>query len=249
MSVYNEMRRLSVVEVTRHRPWAPEYHSYVDELNSRTVETAQNAGWLVNRIAAADVGSSRLLSLTDSSDAIIILGGEDVAPEFYSGATGYQSETRHFESADEGQIALVHRALARSTPLLGICRGLQIINVALGGGITQDLGSASIHKNFGVPIRDIMAAHDVHLVADSSLAGRFALDTISVQSAHHQAASSLGAGLVAVGFAPDGVIEALEHNSAPIVGVQWHPEDPGAVSGQLEALISQLSRTEAALVA
>lgn len=241
--------RLSVVEVTKHRPWASAYHSYVDELNSRAVQSAQDAGWLVNRIAAADVCLSRLLSLTDSSDAIIIMGGEDVAPEFYAGAKGYEGETRHFEAADEGQIALVHRALSRATPLLGICRGLQIINVALGGDITQDLGAESIHKNFGVPIRGIMAAHDVCLSAGSRLAGRFDLNTIVVQSAHHQAVSELGAGLAAVGFAPDGVIEAIEHNSAPIVGVQWHPEDPGAVSGQLQALISQLSSAESVLVA
>lgn len=205
MSEQNVMR-LSVVEVTRNRPWAPAYHSYVDELNTRAVRSAQNAGWLVNRIAAADVGPSRLLSLTDSSDAIILMGGEDLAPEIYSGKRDYFGETRHFEAADEGQIALVHRALARATPMLGICRGLQVINVALGGDIIQDLGAGSIHKNFGVPIRGIMRAHDVHLAAESRLAGRFDLNRISVQSAHHQAVATLGAALTAVGLAPDGVI-------------------------------------------
>jgi putative glutamine amidotransferase len=239
--------RLSVVEVTRHRPWAAAYHSYVDELNSRAVKSAQDAGWLVNRIAAADVGQQRLLSLTDSSDAVIIMGGEDVAPEFYGGAKDYEGETRHFKVADQGQIALVHRALGRGTPLLGICRGLQVINIALGGDITQDLGGASIHKNFGVPIREIMAAHDVWLNAESRLAGRFDVSTVSVQSAHHQAVAALGAGLVAVGFAPDGVIEAIEHDTAPIFGVQWHPEDPGAVVGQLETLIGQLAQPEFSL--
>ncbi|MBF4634397.1 gamma-glutamyl-gamma-aminobutyrate hydrolase family protein [Agreia pratensis] len=237
-------KRLSVVEVTRFRPRDVDYHAYVEVLNSRAVRAAEDAGWSVNRIAAADVGTASLLSLTDASDAIMIMGGEDISPRFYGGAANYPFESQHFETADEGQVSLVHRALRRGTPLLGICRGLQIINVALGGTILQDLGTQTIHKNLGAPIRDIMAAHTVALDSSSRLSADLGVSEILVQSAHHQAVARLGEGLVAVGTAPDGVVEAVEHAEAPITGVQFHPEDPGSPAGQLSALVARLSVRE-----
>ena len=241
-------KRLSVVEVTRYRPRDVEYHAYVEVLNSRAVRAAEDAGWIVNRVAAADVGTASLLALTDSSDAIMLMGGEDISPRFYDGADDYPFESQHFETADEGQISLVHRAIRRGTPLLGVCRGLQIINVALGGGIVQDLGTETIHKNLGAPIRDIMAAHTVALGETSRLARELGVSELVVQSAHHQAVGRLGDGLVAVGWAPDGVVEAVEHVDAAITGVQFHPEDPGAPAGQLAELVARLSVREASLV-
>jgi putative glutamine amidotransferase len=240
--------RLSVVEVTRYRPRDVEYHAYVEVLNSRAVRAAENAGWIVNRVAAADIGTASLLSLTDASDAVMLMGGEDISPRFYAGAEDYDFESQHFETADEGQIALVNRAISRGTPLLGICRGLQVINVALGGGIVQDLGTETIHKNLGAPIRDIMAAHTVELDASSRLAGDLGVAELVVQSAHHQAVGRLGDGLVVVGSAPDGGVEAVEHRDAPITGVQFHPEDPGAPAGQLAALVARLGVRHASLV-
>jgi putative glutamine amidotransferase len=241
-------KRLSVVEVTRYRPRDVEYHAYVEVLNSRAVQAAEDAGWIVNRVAAADVGTAALLSLTDASDAIMLMGGEDISPRFYGGAADYPFESQHFETADEGQIALVHRAIRRGTPLLGVCRGLQIINVALGGDIVQHLGTDTLHKNVGVPIREIMAAHTVALDASSRLAADLGVSELIVQSAHHQAVAALGDGLVAVGAAPDGVVEAVEHRHLAITGVQFHPEDPGSPDGQLAALVGRLSVRETSLV-
>jgi putative glutamine amidotransferase len=240
MATHTE-RRLSVVEVTRYRPRDADYHAYVEVLNSRAVRAAERAGWIVDRVAAADVGTAALLELTSASDAIMLMGGEDISPLRYGGATGYPFESQHFDTADEGQIALVHRSLRRGVPLLGICRGLQIINVALGGTIVQDLGPDTIHKNIGVPIRRVMARHEVALDGTSRLAHDLGVPSIAVQSAHHQAVARLGDGLVAIGHAPDGVVEAVEHSTASITGVQFHPEDPGAPEGQLEALIARLS--------
>ncbi len=245
MPADRDARTLAVVEVTRFRAHDPAYHDYVQVLIGRTIAEAEKQGWTVKRIAAADVGPSSLLAQTDAADAVVIMGGEDIAPRFYGGASGYQGESAHFESADEGQIALVHRAIGRGTPLLGICRGHQIINVALGGTIVQHLGDDTVHKNHGAPIAQIMAAHDVRLAAGSLVSGLLERANVTVQSAHHQAVDRLGRDLVAVGFAPDGDIEAIEHVTAPIVGVQWHPEDPGAPAGQLAALIASLDRVEA----
>ena len=233
-------RMLAVVEVTTARPDRPAYHAKVQVLNARVVTEADKAGWTVTRVAAADVTPAALLRLTADADALVIVGGEDVTPNFYGGSTGYEGETAHFAAADEGQIALVQRALALGTPLLGICRGLQIINVALGGNLVQHIDDG-IHKNIGVPIDQILSTHDVMLSNDSTLAASLGRVDISVQSAHHQIVDRLGSGLVAAAHAPDGLIEALEHETAPIIGVQWHPEAPDAPVDQLALLLAGLA--------
>ena len=232
-------RMLVVVEVATARPDRPAYHAKVQVLNSRVTADAATAGWSVTRIAAADVTPAELLRRTADADALVIVGGEDITPRFYGGDPGYEGETAHFATADEGQIALVQRALALGTPLLGICRGLQIINVALGGTLVQHIDDG-IHKNIDVPIDQILATHDVTLAAESTLASSLGRIDISVQSAHHQIVDRLGTGLVAAAHAPDGLIEALEHESAPITGVQWHPEAPDSPADQLGLLLAGL---------
>ncbi|RJT87501.1 gamma-glutamyl-gamma-aminobutyrate hydrolase family protein [Cryobacterium melibiosiphilum] len=231
--------RLAVIEVTGHRPDRPEYHAKVQVLNARVASDAASAGWQVTRIAAADVTPAALLAATTDADAIVIVGGEDITPRFYGGSTGYEAETHHFAIADEGQIALVRRAARLGTPLLGICRGLQIINVALGGSIDQHIDDG-IHRNVGVPIDEILSTHDVTLGVGSGLVASLGGTQIVVQSAHHQSVARLGAGLVAAAFAPDGLVEAVEHVTAPITGVQWHPEAPDAPAQQLPLLLAAL---------
>jgi putative glutamine amidotransferase len=233
--------RLAVVEVTAHRPDRPEYHAKVQVLNGTVVSDAENAGWQVTRLAAADISTAELLAATAEADAIVILGGEDITPRFYGANTGYEGETLHFEQADAGQIALVQRAAARNTPLLGICRGLQIINVALGGSIVQHIDDdGGIHRNAGVPVEQILATHGVDLIATSGLARSLGAAAVSVQSAHHQSVDRLGDNLSAAALAPDGLIEALEHVGAPITGVQWHPEAPDSPAEQLSLLLAEL---------
>lgn len=240
MNRKNTHRMLVVVEVTAHRLDRPAYHAKVQALNSRVVAEAVTAGWSVQRFAAADVSPAELLRVTTDADAIVIVGGEDITPHFYGGAAGYEGETAHFGAADEGQIALVRRALALGTPLLGICRGLQIINVALGGTLVQHI-EEGIHRNVGVPVDEILSTHDVTLEMGSTLASSLGRIAISVQSAHHQIVDRLGTGLVAAAHAPDGLIEALEHRSAPITGVQWHPEAPDSPADQLGLLLAGLA--------
>lgn len=236
---------LAVVEVTRSRPDRPAYHAKVQTLNATVADAGTDGGWTVVRLAAADLDPAALLDLTDSADAVVIVGGEDIDPRFYGALAGYEGETIHFSDADEGQIALVQRAADRGTPLLGICRGLQIINVALGGDIVQHLDDG-IHRNAGVPIDESLSTHDVTLLATSELAAALGDTRISVQSAHHQSVGRLGAGLVPVATAPDGLVEAVEHRDVPIVGVQWHPEAPGSPAAQLPLLLASLFRAATA---
>jgi putative glutamine amidotransferase len=237
---------LAIVEVTRKRPDRPAYHAKVQTLNATVADVGTDGGWTVVRLAAADLEPAKLLDLTDSADAVVIVGGEDIDPRFYGAHAGYEGETVHFSDADEGQIALVQRAAERGTPLLGICRGLQIINVALGGDIVQHLDDG-IHRNPGVPIDQSLSTHDVTLLATSELAVALGDTTISVQSAHHQSVGRLGAGLVPVATAPDGLVEAVEHRDVPIIGVQWHPEAPGSPASQLPLLLASLFRAATAV--
>ncbi|ANP71719.1 gamma-glutamyl-gamma-aminobutyrate hydrolase family protein [Cryobacterium arcticum] len=243
---------LAVVEVTRSRPDRPEYHAKVQTLNATVVDAGTAGGWTVVRLAAADLDPADLLDLTDSADAVVIVGGEDIDPRFYGADSGYEGETVHFTDADAGQIALVQRAAERGTPLLGICRGLQIINVALGGDLVQHIDDG-IHRNVGVPIDEILSTHAVVLRSTSTLAAALGDTRISVQSAHHQSVGRLGAGLTPVATAPDGLVEAVEHRTAPITGVQWHPEAPDAPAAQLPLLLASLqnalTRSEAARAA
>jgi putative glutamine amidotransferase len=236
---------LAVVEVTRSRPDRPAYHAKVQTLNATVVAAGTDGGWSVVRLAAADLDPAALLDLTDSADAVVIVGGEDIDPSFYGAQAGYEGETAHFADADAGQIALVQRAADRGTPLLGICRGLQIINVALGGDIVQHIDDG-IHRNVGVPIDEILSTHDVTLLASSTLAAALGDTRISVQSAHHQSVGRLGHGLVPVATAPDGLVEAVEHSSVPITGVQWHPEAPDSPAAQLPLLLASLQNALAA---
>jgi putative glutamine amidotransferase len=144
--------------------------------------------------------------------------------------------------ADRAQLAVARRAAERGTPLLGICRGHQIINVALGGTLVQDLGEHSAHRNEGVPVDESMTPHEVELDPSSALAFRLGARHLQVQSAHHQSVGELGEGLRAVAWASDGTVEAIEHRTLPITGVQWHPEDPGTVDDQLGLLLGGLAR-------
>ncbi|QHF25092.1 gamma-glutamyl-gamma-aminobutyrate hydrolase family protein [Rathayibacter sp. VKM Ac-2804] len=236
---------LAIVEVASTRPGRDEYHAYVQMLNGRILGLARELGWEAERFAAEDLGTAALLEQTLGADAIVLAGGEDIAPERYGVARGYAGEGPHAEQADAAQIALVRRALTRRTPLLGICRGLQIVNVALGGTLVPDLGPEAAHLNADAPVHERMHRHDVVLAADSALGGLFGAEALAVQSAHHQAVDALAPGLRVVARAEDGVVEALEHRDAPIVGVQWHPEDPAAPAGQLAVLLEGLARATA----
>ena len=120
---------------------------------------------------------------------------------------------------DAAELALVRTWLSWGRPILGICRGMQVINVALGGTLFQDLGAerAALHQGE----EDVF--HPVRTAPGSLLEGLFGENAL-VNSAHHQGVDRLGEGLVPAAWAPDGTLEGLEHRSLPVAGVQFHPE-------------------------
>lgn len=161
-------------------------------------------------------------------DAVVLPGGNDVDPARYGEARRHP-ETRNVDPLqDSADIAAVRGCLAAGTPLLAICRGMQVLNVACGGSLVQHLGPSDIDH--------LDVFHDVELTEGSLVAGVMGATSVSVSSYHHQAVDRLGTRLTAVGRAADGCVEALERDSAPVLAVQWHPEDNAAAAPRQQAL-------------
>jgi putative glutamine amidotransferase len=163
-------------------------------------------------------------------DALIIAGGNDVDPRLYGEVPGPES-TRLDPQRDRFELALVEAALEAQLPTLGICRGAQLINVAAGGTLIGDLppGEGEAHGVLDYPLG--MRVHTVTFEPGTLAHGIYG-DEAFVNSFHHQAVRDLGRDVRASGFAPDGIVEAIEIDGHPVLGLQWHPEfldDPGPV--------------------
>lgn len=152
-------------------------------------------------------------------DALLLPGGGDITPAFFGEAN---RGSRNIDTAlDIRQLQLFDRAVRRRMPVLGICKGMQIINVGLGGSLIQDL-EASMAERHRYDSGD--KYHDSVISENSWLYSLYGGRAV-VNSAHHQALGRLGTGLTAVQHCPsDGCIEAVSHRQLPILGVQWHPE-------------------------
>ncbi|MFF4602308.1 gamma-glutamyl-gamma-aminobutyrate hydrolase family protein [Streptomyces sp. NPDC001339] len=150
-------------------------------------------------------------------DGLVIAGGADVAPDRY-GAEPHPRTGPPALDRDAWELALIEAALTDGVPLLGICRGLQLLNVARGGTLVQHLDGHA-----GPP--GVFGHHDVEPVP-GTLLGRALPEPVSVPTYHHQAVDRLGSGLLASAYAADGTVEALELPDARAftLGVQWHPE-------------------------
>jgi putative glutamine amidotransferase len=165
----------------------------------------------------------------DALDALVLAGGADIDPVNY-GAERHPKTVNTRPERDRAEIALAHGALARDLPVLGICRGMQLLNVALGGTLIQHLPDDFVHTDHRRSLGSFdNADHDVRL-AEGSLAARAAGETLhATKSHHHQGVATLGDGLVASGWSVlDDLVEAIEMPGRRFaLGVQWHPEvDP-----------------------
>jgi putative glutamine amidotransferase len=209
----------------------------LDDLNEVALAAVRDLGWEPTLIAAGEQPVEATLAQVSEADAIVILGGEDVEPRFYGGPASYPGSGHHEPLADEAQIETVRLAVRDRIPLLGICRGTQVMNVALGGTLVQHLPQDGAHRRAGPSSLELVPVH-------ARLSGALAevLDPdAAVWCGHHQAIDRLGDGLVPVALAPDGVIEAVAHDVAPMMGVQWHPEHRDADQSQLRVLLALLA--------
>jgi putative glutamine amidotransferase len=195
----------------------------------RAVERAGGVPLLVPPGAA-------LAETLDRVDGLIFSGGSDLDPELY-GEEAHEETLGVVRERDEFELRLMQAALERDVPLLAICRGSQVLNVALGGGIEQHVPDR-VHANTHKQTPGVFAEHDVALVPETRLASILG-DRHDVKSHHHQGYGALGAGLREAARAPDGTVEALEDPSRRFtVGVLWHPEE-GADLALFQALVEQ----------
>ena len=157
----------------------------------------------------------------DLLDALILAGGSDVDPASYGAAPDeHTANTR--PQRDAFEMALARAALERDLPLLGICRGMQILNVALGGDLVQHLDTAATHLH----TPGVFTDHEVVLEPGSLAARAAGAERISVRSHHHQGLGRLGEGLVVSGRAADDVVEAVEvPGKSFALGIIWHTEE------------------------
>jgi putative glutamine amidotransferase len=154
-------------------------------------------------------------------DALVVAGGADVDPARY-GAVPHPLSQRTRQDRDDAEVALLTAAVAAEVPVLGICRGMQVLAVAAGGELDQHLPELVGHTGHS-PTVDGYGRHGVRL-AEGSWLRRVLGERVDAPTHHHQAVRS-HPGLVAAGWADDGVIEAIETPGARLcVGVQWHPE-------------------------
>lgn len=177
------------------------------------------------------------------ADGLVLTGGGDVLSLAY-GEEPHPSCMYQDPIRDDMEIEAIRQAVSRGLPILGICRGLQVLNIAFGGTLVQDVASQIKDpvKHYTHPLSPALA-HTVDIVEGSLLAQVFGCKSIAVNSYHHQAAKDLGDGLRANCWAKDGVVEGLEASDGrPILAVQFHPEEVALAHPDFLSLFEWLVR-------
>ena len=194
-------------------------------VNSAYLHAVQQAGG-VPVLLPPQLSKASLERLARGLDALVLTGGGDMDPACF-GETPHPTLYDVAPARDALETSVTHVALDRKTPILAICRGIQVLNVALGGSLYQDVttepGTEIPHSQ--KEARD-QATHKVTVTPGSRLARVLGTDDVEVNSFHHQVVKSLGRGLTAVAWAPDQLIEGVEldDDARFVLGVQWHPE-------------------------
>lgn len=168
---------------------------------------------------------NRLCEALDRCDALLLTGGADVNPACY-GEEMLPCCGELTPERDAAEPVLIRHAVEKGMPILGICRGIEILNAAMGGTLYQDLeeqfGKTAKHPRMDIPAGD---AHLMRYVPGTLLHSIIGMDESPVNSRHHQAVKALAPGMKANAFAPDGLTEGMEAaDGRPILCVQWHPE-------------------------
>lgn len=194
---------------------------YIDRCNPRAVVQAGGDPVVLPAVGEADEGAPDRYA--DLMDAFVVSGGADIAPSAYGGSDPRDGEGDHDPVRDAFEIALVRAARRRGKPILGVCRGMELINVAYGGSL-----AAARHAMESVAMDgfDHVVAHGVELSPGSLAAAVYESEDVDVWCLHSQAPSEVGGGLRATGHSQDGVIEVLEGDAREgfLLGVLFHPE-------------------------
>ena len=193
----------------------------------RTLTAAGALPWLIPLVVDDE---DTLRGIYDELDGVFLPGGADIDPATY-GEERHPRCDKSDPPRDQVELALARWAMADRKPILGVCRGLQLVNLAAGGTLYQDLAEqmpGSIKHDYfpfgGRHARDFLA-HDVRIATPSRLSDIFGEGVTKVNSMHHQGIRTLGASLAPTAVAPDGLVEGVESTDGSyLVAVQWHPE-------------------------
>jgi putative glutamine amidotransferase len=189
-----------------------------------------------------DLPEDEYMTVREKYDGLLLSGGGDIDIRLFNGtpnpAIGTPSPLR-----DRLELFLARQAVESAWPVFGICRGIQVLNVALGGSLITDIPSqfsTPLHHNTPEEKGRQFLAHEVEIAGGSRLAAIIGEQRIHVNSFHHQAISALAPGLVVTARATDGLIEAVELPNAakPVFGVQWHPENLQALTAHKAIFIA-----------
>lgn len=195
-------------------------------LTAAYVTALENAG-LVPLIVPPLTTADAAAAVLDSVAGLVLTGGEDVDPARY-GEQRHQKVRAVNVARDATEAALIQEAQARGTPVLAICRGIQILNVALGGTLVQDISSqcdtSIVHDDEGA--RD-SRSHEITIEPGSLIAKAVGAEHVTVNSFHHQSVKRVADGMRVTARSPDGIIEGLESTDEDwwVMAVQWHPEE------------------------
>ena len=188
-------------------------------LRARYIRAIRDAGGIPVILPPSRVSSDIRASLSGISALVLTGSGPDIDPRVYGEKRKFRFELMSRERSDFERL-LIRSALRRDLPILGICGGMQVLNVALGGTLIQDIG-----HQVRDPLNHRRGTHGVRMEPDSLLHRILRRTTLRVNTSHHQAIRRPGRGLIVSAYAPDGVIEGIEFPAARLVlGVQWHPE-------------------------
>jgi len=212
----------AAVDRVRWGPW----EEPVAMLTIAYARAVQRAGAIALLLPPDEVLEESPDPLLDRIEGLILSGGSDVDPIVYGAERHRETKQTHPER-DRFEISLARGAVARGLPVLGICRGMQVLNVALGGSLHQHLPDL-IGDGEHLHTPGVFGDHDVRLAPDSLAAHATGAEQLSVKSHHHQGAEVLGQGLIASGWAAadERVVEAIElPGKRFVLGVLWHPEE------------------------
>jgi putative glutamine amidotransferase len=196
-----------------------------DAISHTYVSAIQEAGGAPLLFPSVDVHVEEPGRLLDRIDGLFLPGGRDLDATIYS-SEAHPSNDPPLRVRDELEIALTREARERGMPVLGACRGMQVINVALGGTLEQHLGDRLDLTPHRAAQKGTRTSHPVAISQGTLLSAITHDDEFDIASHHHQGVDRLGEGLLASAFAPDGVVEAIEATDGGFcLGVQWHPEE------------------------
>ena len=200
--------------------------SHVIQLGQAYIDAVQKAGG-VPLIIPVGIDQVEIKYLVSRLDGVLLTGGGDIDPRTFKGDS-HPKVYGIVPERDALEFYLLKAAVATNKPFLAICRGIQVMNVAFGGDLythIQDQVQKSLKHDWIPKFPRDKIAHTVRLIPGSKLHRIFETDEIRVNSLHHQGIKTVGEGLKATAFAPDGLVEGLEVDGAGFaLGVQWHPE-------------------------